>query len=331
MTHFYLEQEISCIAMNPKDSRQVIIGQLDGIFTMYEMKLKNLNSLGSFKLDNDSYVRDVSYMGDGKKFTLTTSDSSLALMDTVTMEPYHWIKNAIESKPSALLTLGGDKGIQTVVGDDDGHIKMFDFRTQEGAILEFKEQDETITDLKFNQGTILATSSDGFLCVYDLRKKKFIVKSEQAESEYNSICISNDRTYIGTGNGVIDVYKNGEYGYMLERIDTKMKYGVDSIAEVRDNLLMCASMLEDYVKFVNVQPNKVLKKKSVPFPIGKIILSTSRKSFIGYGMCENFYHSSIAEMTNDIPLITRDNVKDTKKLIKEDNSNGFFNDLVENV
>uniref|UniRef100_A0A0N5B713 WD_REPEATS_REGION domain-containing protein n=1 Tax=Strongyloides papillosus TaxID=174720 RepID=A0A0N5B713_STREA len=328
MTHFYLEQEISCLSINPKDSRQLIIGQLNGVFSMYEMKLRNLKPLGSLQLENESYVRDVSYMCDGKRFALTTSDCSLALMDTVTMEPYHWVNNATENKPSALLTLGGDKGIQTVVGDDEGQVKMFDFRTQEGAVLEFKEQDESITDLKFNQGSVFAASSDGILCVYDLRKKKVSVKSEQAESEYNSICISSDKTYIGTGNGVIDVYKNGEYGYILERIDAKMKYGIDSIVEVRENLLMCSSMLEDYVKFVNIQPNKVLKKKSVPFPIGKVIFDGNKKNFVGYGMCENFYHCSVAEMTNDIPLITRDNVRDTKNLVKDNDTNGFFSDLI---
>uniref|UniRef100_A0A0N4ZV70 WD_REPEATS_REGION domain-containing protein n=1 Tax=Parastrongyloides trichosuri TaxID=131310 RepID=A0A0N4ZV70_PARTI len=329
MTHLYLEQEISCITINPKDSRQIIISQLDGCVSMYEMKCKSLNSIGSLKLDDDSYVRDIVYMEDGKKFTITTSECAIGLLDTVTMEPLTWINEATSAKPSALLNLGGDKGVQTVVGDDEGNIKMFDFRTQEGAVLEFSEQKDAITDLKFSHGSILATSSDGHLCVYDLRKKKVSVKSEQADAEYNCICITNRRTYIGTGDGVIDVYKNGDYGYMLERIDTKMKYGIDSIIEARENLLLCASMTEDFVKFVNVQPNKVLKKKEVPFPMGKIIVDSAKKFFIGYGMCENFYHCSLAEITNDIPVITMENVKNTKKLISEENNHGFFDDLLE--
>ena len=82
-----------------------------------------------------------------------------------------------------------------VSADDDGHIKIWDIRAG-NMVFDVKEQTEgTITDLTINQekSLLLASSNNGTLGVYDLRKsntskEKLYAMSDEMEEELN--CIS---------------------------------------------------------------------------------------------------------------------------------------------
>lgn len=51
-------------------------------------------------------------------------------------------------------------------------------------------------------------------------------------------------TYVGSSDGCIEVFNNGEFGNILQRIESKMKFGVWSLVELRPNLLLAGSDFE---------------------------------------------------------------------------------------
>uniref|UniRef100_A0AC35TMC9 WD_REPEATS_REGION domain-containing protein n=1 Tax=Rhabditophanes sp. KR3021 TaxID=114890 RepID=A0AC35TMC9_9BILA len=328
MAQFRFQYPISCAAINPKDSSQLAFGLINGCFEVMSLdnKQNKLESIHSYEVEGN--LRDIAYTPDGKKIVVTTADGAIGILDTVSLQVQNWLEQKLDGQPTALITLGGDRGIQTVVGDENGVIKMFDHRTSEEAVLTFTDQKDTITDLKFANGNVLAACADGTLCSYDLRKKRLGTKSEQSEYEYLAVHVGNKLTYVAGSCGIIDIYKNGEYGYRLERFDMKMKYGIDGMVGLNESVLLCASLSESYMRFGNVNPNKVLMKLDTPVEAGKLLVDGENKFVLAYGMSEDFVVYPIKDLISRVPIFNRENIKDAKRLLNDDKANGFFADMM---
>uniref|UniRef100_A0A183CXG9 HIT-type domain-containing protein n=1 Tax=Gongylonema pulchrum TaxID=637853 RepID=A0A183CXG9_9BILA len=62
--------------------------------------------------------------------------------------------------------------------------------------------------------------------------------------------------YVGSGDGHLEVFKNKEYGNLLERIKTDHPMGVDCVQQLRPGLLLTASNEDSQLRITNVSPNK---------------------------------------------------------------------------
>jgi len=87
-------------------------------------------------------------------------------------------------------------------GDDEGDIKIWDLRSKT-SVLTYSEQAETITDFSFNDDLtlLLATSVDGTLGVYDLRKsetakEKLYALSDCLEEDLLSMLIVKNGKFV---------------------------------------------------------------------------------------------------------------------------------------
>jgi len=87
-------------------------------------------------------------------------------------------------------------------GDDEGEIKLWDLRAKE-SVLNYSEQSETITDFAINSELtlLLATSVDGTLGVYDLRKgdtskEKLYALSDCLEEDLLSITLLKNGRFV---------------------------------------------------------------------------------------------------------------------------------------
>lgn len=49
-------------------------------------------------------------------------------------------------------------------------------------------------------------------------------------------------------DGYMEIFKSGEYGNLLERIETPFTFGIDAITSVRSNLLLLASSNSDEMR-----------------------------------------------------------------------------------
>jgi WD repeat-containing protein 55 len=77
-----------------------------------------------------------------------------------------------------------------VSGDDSGTIKIWDTR-QRKMIMKYSENEDFISDFSFDseKNILLASSADGRLSVFDIRKKKPIKISDNQEDELLSVAI----------------------------------------------------------------------------------------------------------------------------------------------
>jgi len=144
---------------------------------------------------------------------------------------------------NVVLPMGGEL---FAVGDDDGGLRIFDTR-QKKATVRWQESEDYISDLAFREdtGAICATSGEGTLAVYDVRKagtKGLIAMSDFQEDELLSCCImkGGKRVVCGSQSGVLAVFFWGDFGDQKDRIKGH-PLSVDTMVKLDEETLLTGS------------------------------------------------------------------------------------------
>lgn len=122
---------------------------------------------------HQSSCRTVEFSDDGNFLFTGASDNTLGILTNG--ELLYQVKKAHNAPINFVKYIENNAVIAS--GDDDGHIKIWDFRisstkTDKLCVAIFEENEDTITDIKLNdsKNMLLATSNDGFLGVFDIRR-----------------------------------------------------------------------------------------------------------------------------------------------------------------
>lgn len=175
-------------------------------------------------------------------------------------------------------------------GDDMGCVKIWDTR-QHRCLAEFKEhtvrrlvsilatrllpwlseqwadlsiaspcQQDFISDFATNPARdhLLATSGDGRLSVYDLRKNVLAGKSDELDDELLSVSvIKNGRKVVcGSQDGVLVIFSWGTWGDMSDRFPGHPD-SVETVLKVDEDTVLTGSS-DGIIRVVQVHPNKLL-------------------------------------------------------------------------
>jgi len=129
-------------------------------------------------------------------------------------------------------------------GDDGGAVKLWDLRKQ-GVVRSYEgNQGDFISDLCFVEGenTLLATSGDGSLAVYDVRHNKPHAVSEQLDDELLSIAVvkNNSKVICGSQDGILNIYSWGQWDDISDRFPGHPS-SVDALVPIDDQLLITGS------------------------------------------------------------------------------------------
>ncbi|KAK0421360.1 hypothetical protein QR680_015196 [Steinernema hermaphroditum] len=254
--------QVACVATHPTKSNLIAVGLITGSIQVGVIDVQK-NTV-DWKWENRlrREVRSMVFSQEGDLLYVLGKNRSLSAFDTETGQRVRVIVESHSEPPTAisLLPLSDSKtGQQLATGDESGAIRTWDFTTKAGVVCEFREQEEMINDLKPYENRLLASSSDATLGCYDYRRRKLYVRSEPVESELLNICVSDKVTYVGSGTGHLQVFVNGEYGNLLERVNTKLEHGVDAIVELRSNLLVVGCAVDDKIWLQNIKPTKRLQ------------------------------------------------------------------------
>nr|CCA14958.1 conserved hypothetical protein [Albugo laibachii Nc14] len=165
-------------------------------------------------------------------------------------------------------------------GDDAGCIKLWDMR-QHRRIVEWKEHTDYISNFACNdaQDHILATSGDGRLSAYDLRKHTLAGKSDELEDELLSVCIiKNGRKVVcGSQDGVLVIFSWDTWGDMSDRFPGHPD-SVETMLKVDEDTILTGSC-DGIIRIVQIFPNKLLGLLGdhEDFPVEVIKLSPNKQ------------------------------------------------------
>jgi WD40 repeat protein len=163
-----------------------------------------------------------------------------------------------------------------VSGCDAGLIKIWDNRTRK-CVIKYSSTDY-VSDLLYieNKHTILSTSGDGKLSVFDIRKKQPFFSECQDDELLSITSIRNhEKIIVGTSSGTLLIFSYGNFGDCTDRF-TKHKDSINALLPRNDGSIYTAS--DGQVRILNMFPNKfngVIAKTEVEFmslsPCGKWI------------------------------------------------------------
>jgi len=187
------------------------------------------------------------------------------------------LKNAHSSGINCLSTI---KHHLLVSGDDAGVIKLWDIRQQKST-LEWRDNVDFISDFDYHEDkhAIVATSGDGTLSVYDVRKaRKPIGLSENQDDELLSvqICKGGKKVVVGSQSGVLSIFTWGQFLDSTDRMPGHPN-SVDSLCKVDDETLLTASS-DGIIRKISILPNNFLSVVGAHeegLPAEKVVLDST--------------------------------------------------------
>jgi len=296
-------------------------------------------------------IRKVLFSPDGSLLYSVTRNCTITLLDTETGQKLRVVReiSSQKARPYCASTLGEH---QLIVGDELGSLSVFDWRSEaipplsahmvndggeessssgEGDALRYIT-DVMAANQSTSRGLILATCGDGTLLAADARKKKFVGRSEPMHDELLCLTImkNNKKVLCGSVDGHLDVFNWGEWGNLVERINTGHKDTVDCLCPLNDDLLVTGSS-DGTVKLHSILPNRSLTTIGGKF---------DGASIEGLALCQNLLVScdqdNVVKLYNASKLIEMapqtKSGSEMKKLVNK-SKNGpkseFFTDLIE--
>lgn len=209
-----------------------------------------------------------------------------------------------------------------VTGDEAGAVRLWDSRVlhkqcgdngNHKPVAAWKVHEDYVSDLEDDGNvTLMATSADGTLSVYDLRMAPsvegqsqtpngVIRQSDHQDDELLSIkLMKNGRKVVcGTGDGVLSVFSYGTWGDVSDRFPGHPQ-SIDALVKVDEDTLLTGSS-DGLIRVVSILPDKfigVLGDNHEGFPIEKLQFNADR-SYVGSITHDNFVRLWDASVLKD--------------------------------
>lgn len=237
-----------------------------------------------FALNMDRAIQNSSKaIEDGSEFLWRISSTSSS-SSTSENNGENGINKIFEIPSSSLIASGSDNGVvqlwDTRLCDSSSFSSQASDQCHNPACVMYWESNKDyISDFGINKEntTLLATSGDCTLSVFDIRKhtssssdtnpqkrkgpikpSTCLAQSEDAEDELLSLCImkNNQKVVCGTQEGVLAIYSWNKFEDMNDRFPGH-PYSVESLLKIDEDTLLTASS-DGMMRIVQIQPNQLL-------------------------------------------------------------------------
>ncbi|CAG2248453.1 WD repeat-containing protein 55,WD repeat-containing protein 55 homolog [Mytilus edulis] len=224
--------------------------------------------------------RCLRFSNNGEELYTASKDKSIQIIDLNTGGVKHKFKKAHDCPVYSMLVTG-EHFIAT--GDDDGVIKIWDVRINK-EVVEIKENEDFISDMGIDphKRMLLATSGDGTLTAYNIRRKKLEMQSELFDSEFLTIAQmkNNQKVVCGSGDGVFYLFNWGEWGNMSDMFPAlnSPPVSLDCMVALTDDIIVCGCD-DGNIRAINILPNRIIGVVGdhEKFPVENISLSHDKK------------------------------------------------------
>ncbi|KAI8823021.1 WD40-repeat-containing domain protein [Fimicolochytrium jonesii] len=209
----------------------------------------------SAKIHKES-CRALDFSVDGNVLYSASKDQTLQVIETETGKVLLKKPKAHSEPINALQTLS-ESLIAT--GDDGGCVKIWDTRQRKVA-MKYHENVDFISDMThvYHKKTLLVTSGDGCLSVFDIRKQKPVAVSANQDDELLCVQVVRNTTkaVVGTQDGTLLLFSWGDWGDCTDRFPGHPA-SIDSMVKMDDNTVMTASG-DGILRAIGILPNRLI-------------------------------------------------------------------------
>lgn len=272
---------VFCVNFNPNNNI-IAAGLVSGSVQLYKYSIENSFLVGGMKHHNSS-IRALYHSPTKDQLFCCSSDKSISIVNTDFCSIEQFWKDAHDSAINRIYSF--NENILST-GDDNGAIKLWDLRQGNKHIADFKQNTNFISDFTSqDQRFLLATSGDGCLSVFDVRKKEPFLVSENQEEELLccSIVKNGSKVVIGSSGGNMRVFNWKQFGatsdsfpLLSSSLSTFCEFLLPSGHPTR-NFAGCS---DGRIRVLNFFPHKVVTEigaHSKGYPIESMALSYDNK------------------------------------------------------
>ena len=277
---------------------------------------------------HQEWWRVVEFSDDGNYLYTGSSDNTIGIISNG--ELLHQVKKAHDSPINCIKYMDRNSIIAT--GDEEGTVKIWDFRisstkSQQLWIATFKENEDAITDLKLNSSNemLLASSNDGFLSVFDIKKLSdynsdsgvtsnsssaavsrfnptLYARSDNQQDELTGlwICKNQRKVVVSTQEGVLLLFSWDWFGDCDDR-STCHPSSIACMSKLDEDTLITGCD-DGYIRAVSILPNKVVSIINSDIdpedclPISRITIKDNMLAYVAYDEMIRIY--DISELRN---------------------------------
>jgi WD40 repeat protein len=184
-----------------------------------------------------------------------SADKSVAAVDVEKNKTKWQVTNA-HKHPLNTFIVCDENLIAT--GDDEGYIKVWDLRQRKCAA-SFEENGDYITDFDYHDGKdiLYATSGDGCMSVFSLRKGAVIEVTNQSKQDFLSVrnMHRGEKVVVGTGKGNLLVFKDDNWEHYNAKFATGLS-SVDCLLFATEELVVAGSA-DGYIRSYKIGKPKI--------------------------------------------------------------------------
>uniref|UniRef100_H2ZKZ6 Uncharacterized protein n=1 Tax=Ciona savignyi TaxID=51511 RepID=H2ZKZ6_CIOSA len=280
------------ISFHPSAFYTLVTANMNGYVRMYNCTPgKDCEQKAKVRVSKKP-CRSVAFSYDGEDVICLTKDHSMHFVSTTTGSVKRRIKETHQASPYCLSVI--DKNL-LATGDDDGTVKVWDLRKGNGAVMTSDDKfADYVSDIAVDakRRLIFSVSGDGTMATFNVRQRKFIVQSQNEETDL--LCVEvmkdNNKVVVGTADGPILLYNWDEFAAPSDRFPGHPG-PVDCITKVSEDVV-CTASADGFIRAVHVLPNRFLGvvgdhhglpvEKVRATPDGKFLASISHDNLIKF-------------------------------------------------
>eukprot|EP00934_Nitzschia_sp_Nitz4_P003509 Nitzschia sp. Nitz4//scaffold189_size62959//9772//11385//NITZ4_006302-RA/size62959-augustus-gene-0.71-mRNA-1//1//CDS//3329539878//3499//frame0 len=298
----------------------------DSILSSYALHTQHLQSSKESEKGKPASCRSVEFSMDGEIIYTGGSAGDLCCVQAERLckfsaEPpadsLQWrIDEATEGQHNPLLVIKPFDNSSSLfaTGDDSGGVRLWDQRLcgsgppvgrkklPQGCVLSWKENEDYITGIEHSDDghTMLSTSADGRLNVFDLRmarelqsqgKPSFRLSDDQEDELLSLKIIKNGKKVVcGTQEGALSVFSWGRWGDCSDRFPGHPQ-SIDALLKVDEDTLLTGSS-DGWIRVVQIHPDKllgVIGRDHGGFPVESLGFNANR-DVVGSITHDNYVH-----------------------------------------
>ncbi|XP_044750493.1 WD repeat-containing protein 55 homolog [Coccinella septempunctata] len=232
-----MEEDISTLSFHPHEEI-IAIADVSGDVHLYKYSLETNACLSTLELHTTS-CRDVDFSHDGNVMFSVGSDKSIMMSDMETQKLIKFYEDAHEH-PINCISVVGEHLYST--GDDEGNVRLWDPRV-DTQIYKARKNEDYISEMITNEEEqyLLCTSGDGSLTTFDLRKRNFLMQSEEYQEDLTCIGLFRHETkvLVGTNKGKLLLFNWNQFGLHSD-IFPGPKTPINSLVPITENIVVTA-------------------------------------------------------------------------------------------